>query len=300
MVKEKNKHRLFDLQTFEVSLVPRGANRKEFFLLKDENGEPMDKMEALNKILACELKDEAKINEIFKELDSDKMEAIKGILRLATMVEEIPEGMKEALARMIGGEYSPSEGFVETEGAPPEEVEAENNSEKETEMEKTNKEDFQGLNKDQQAKLDELFKANEVIMKENQELKEKLEKEHDDRVTKEFIAKADRFKALGVDSKEFGPILKEMSDKLEADTFEKVMNVLKAADEIADKAEIFKEAGSDAGNGNAGGAWDKIQALAKSYAEENKVKHSKAISEVLKTQEGKTLYNTYKANGGKN
>lgn len=81
--------------------------------------------------------------------------------------------------------------------------------------------------------------ANERIAK----AEEMAKSEREIRVTREFVAKADEFKALPFKASEFGPVLKSASEKLTKDEYEELSRVLKAADEQIAKSELFKEAG---------------------------------------------------------
>lgn len=79
--------------------------------------------------------------------------------------------------------------------------------------------------------------------------------ERDNRLNKEFIAKAEGFEALSIEAPKFGPILKAVHDKLEKADAEEIERVLKAADEQIAKGELFKEAGRS-GGAAPGGAFE--------------------------------------------
>lgn len=94
----------------------------------------------------------------------------------------------------------------------------------------------------------------ETDAKANAERAEKAEKaageaseiakaEREQRLTKEFVAKAEGYKALVVKADEFGPVLKEAAEKLSKESFEAIETVLKAADEQIAKGDLFKEQG---------------------------------------------------------
>jgi len=68
--------------------------------------------------------------------------------------------------------------------------------------------------------------------------------ERDERLTRDFIAKAELFKALPFKAAEFGPVLKSASEKLSKDQFAELERVLTAADEQIAKGDLFKEQGS--------------------------------------------------------
>lgn len=68
--------------------------------------------------------------------------------------------------------------------------------------------------------------------------------ERDLRITKEFIAKAEAdFPNVGGDSKEFGPVLKALTENLSEDVFKAVETRLRAAEEQVRVSNLFKEAG---------------------------------------------------------
>jgi hypothetical protein len=68
--------------------------------------------------------------------------------------------------------------------------------------------------------------------------------ERDERLNKEFIAKAEDYTALSVDASKFGPILKSASEKLDKADYEEFERILKAANEAVEQSELFKEQGA--------------------------------------------------------
>jgi hypothetical protein len=77
-----------------------------------------------------------------------------------------------------------------------------------------------------QAEADELAKA-----------------ERGERLTREFVAKAEGFKSLSQKPAEFGPVLKSASEKLSKEEFAEIERVLTAADNALETAGIFAEQG---------------------------------------------------------
>lgn len=67
--------------------------------------------------------------------------------------------------------------------------------------------------------------------------------ERDARLTREFVAKAESYRALPINKDEFGAVLKAAAEKLTKGEFEAIDTVLKAADEQIAKGELFKERG---------------------------------------------------------
>jgi hypothetical protein len=95
-------------------------------------------------------------------------------------------------------------------------------------------------------------KVPEEITKQLNDLKKRadqaeadLRKERDERLTKDYVAKAGELKNFGVNPQELGPALKSLAEK-DPENYAKVEAALKAADEAAGKAGLFKEAGTSA------------------------------------------------------
>ena len=79
----------------------------------------------------------------------------------------------------------------------------------------------------------------------NDKLSKALEAEQDIRITKEFVAKADQYKDLGINAVEFGKVLKGISNKA-PDEYAEVIKTLDAAEEKLSKNNILlKEIGND-------------------------------------------------------
>lgn len=68
--------------------------------------------------------------------------------------------------------------------------------------------------------------------------------ERDARVTREFVTKAEAYKALVIKAEEFGPVLKSVAEKLTKEEAEAIDTVLKAADAQISASELFKEQGA--------------------------------------------------------
>lgn len=71
----------------------------------------------------------------------------------------------------------------------------------------------------------------------------KAQASDDARLTAVFITKAEGYKALVIKADEFGPVLKEASEKLSKESFDAIETVLKAADAQVAATDLFKEQG---------------------------------------------------------
>lgn len=112
---------------------------------------------------------------------------------------------------------------------------------------------------------------------------EKLAKaERDERLTRDFVAKAETFKALPVEAEKFGPVLKAASESLSKEEFEALETVLKAADEQIAKSELFKEQGSSRESTPTGALADATKKAEEIRKSDPKLSADKALEMVFK------------------
>lgn len=297
------KFKLSDIDTKEVSLVPKGANNKKFFLVKSADG---DKVITGEEFIGSLLKSSPeKIEEVCKGLEPNVREALSVVFKLMQKVRETTseKTINKLLSELnLGGselikgetQMPENETNANKPEAPksddPKKVENEGTAEVNTPAapEKPAEEEVA-----KEAQVQSLTKENVELRKAHDELKKKFEKSENERITKEFVAKAGELKNLSITPAEFGPVLKSVNDT-SPEAFEKVMTVLKAADEALAKSELFESKGSDAKIAGAG-AWDKIEKLAAGMVEKSSdgLTKAKAIDLVLKSEEGKKLYSDY-------
>lgn len=116
---------------------------------------------------------------------------------------------------------------------------------------------------------DDILKANlpEPLRKRFEEMEKKAQaaeeiakRERDERMTREYIAKAREFQGLAVNADEFGAVLKKLAESA-PDEYAKVADVLKAADEAIAKGKLFAEVGNN-GSGSDQGAYGELVAKA--------------------------------------
>lgn len=277
--------RLKDVEPLEVSLVPKGANQRDFLILKNKEG---------NNLMA-----EQK-NKVKKDLDKREVGAMLADIWDITTGEALafmealdptePQD-RRAIATVVAREY---------EGLSPVDVmevlaDAEDNpdhyDDEEVRMEDIAKSD---LPDDVINKVETIFKQNQEIKEENEQIKKSLHQAREEQRKKEFVAKAEQFQNLAVDSEEFGEVLKTVADSSE-EAFDKVMNVLKSADNILKQNDLFNERGSSL-EGQSGGAWGKIEKTAQSLMEQDSsLSKEKAINKALK--DNPDLYKEYMKEG---
>jgi hypothetical protein len=111
MINNRRINRLHDLQVDEVSLVPRGANRKKFLILKSMlGGDAMDQS-MIERILDADLEDEERVDAVLKAqgLSDKARNAVKGALRiLNAFKDELPNDILNTLASLAGYGYAPA------------------------------------------------------------------------------------------------------------------------------------------------------------------------------------------------
>jgi hypothetical protein len=94
-----------------------------------------------------------------------------------------------------------------------------------------------------------------------QEATELAKAEREQRVTREFVAKAETLPHLPQKPGEFGPVLKSASEKLTKEEYDELDRVLKAANEQIERGSLFKELGGAGGPGPGAGtdAFSEVQ-----------------------------------------
>jgi len=310
----KEPTRLEDLEIDEVSLVSKGANRRKFIILKAGDVPEGDSMEPqFAEILKTDLGTEDQIRDTIgktaPELSTDATDAMVGIVKLATAYsEELPSTIFDTLAEAAGFEKAfpfekppvkPEVPVKETPEEKKKRLEEELAALKQTKkgskkMEKsdesdpitkalekiTKEEDIDSLPEEIQGPVRYLYKS-------NVELSDKIEKMEDDRLTKEFIAKAAEYQHIPK-TETFATLLKSMSQKLTPEEFTAVEGIFKATEEGFKESSIFKEVGSEAAI--TGTPEGQLASLAKQRVEksEGSITFAQAMSDV--TMEHPEIY----------
>lgn len=116
----------------------------------------------------------------------------------------------------------------------------------------------------------------------------KLERE--ERLTKEYVAKATEFTSLGVVPEELGPVLKAIA-AVSPEQYTKLETTLKSASTAIAKSPLLKEVGAG-GQGESSSAWNKIEKKAEEVRKSNSsLTKEQAQAKVMK--EEPELYNEY-------
>lgn len=140
----------------------------------------------------------------------------------------------------------------------------------------------------------------EAVLKAQDERSARLEKDLSEerrlRREKEFVAKAEGFKHIGVDKSELGRSLMAIADQ-SPELYEKIEKTLRAADEQVAKGDLFKEIGSSQA-GKVGDAWEMIQKAAQGWVQKSgqALSPAAAVEAYILTDEGRKMYADYMAN----
>jgi hypothetical protein len=224
----------FDLGEVEIdfiSFVPRGANRKKYFLVKEDR---QLKEDILKSILET---DEGEVSRIVKEARLEGEAA--GVLEAAAKLlkayrDELPEDALKILAKACG--LPESEPMVE-KNDPKNEVEG-----TEGPAESLSKEAIAKMDPATQAVVKQLLEENAVTKTEAREARQIVKELKDQQVLKEYVAKAEGLQNLPVQPLKLGPIMKTLGESHPRE-FEEIFKLLKAADAVLEKSELFQELG---------------------------------------------------------
>lgn len=278
---------LTDLETLEVSLVKRGANRKKFAFAKAE--ELMSGLdEVLKAVLETETDDENKVAEIFgKDLSERGASAVKGALRLlSAFKDELPGDVFQKLTRIAGQEESAAD---DMEDDMEKAKKAGEDYQYDSPVEKSM--DTQELPEEMRAKVEQLFKAHGDAIAKAEALERVVEKMRSDAAEKECVAKAEKqFGALpGKSAQEIGRILKSVQDT-DSKMATQLEELLASANDVIVKSGLFSEAGSNQSEGAS--AWERIEAIAKGIRDADpKVSVAKSVDMAM--EQNPDLYAAY-------
>lgn len=287
---------LKQLETFEISLVPKGANKKKFMVRKSEGGLNMDTKE-IEEILNTEVPDEDAIALALKEAKVEKatdkqMSVISGAVRLLNSIKEGFPNLGSIINRLAKlGDAKPADKGGHTD----EDDKMKAKKKEDAAKDEIKKQDISSLSPEVQASIKAVMKSNEDLLARVNKTEESNKALVDEIETKKFVTKAEELTDLGIEADEFGPVLKELSEKA-PEAFEKLQPILEAASKTIKKS-AFREIGSSSSNG--GSAWAKIEKMAEEAAsKDNTITKEQAAARILKSDEGKKLMQDYRDEKG--
>lgn len=291
--------KLEDLRVAEVSVVPRGANKQKFLMVKEDHGMdpalvealkkagfdvtlPTDRMQAVEKILKDASADEKNKNALMSAFKI--LQACKGAL---------PPDMMQKLAAAAG--YGYPEPSAKDKAPPPEVDPTEPDEDDQQGYPMPAKKadgswDFSKIPEAARPMLEQLWKDRDSAEQRIAKAEADLAKERDVRLTKEFVEKAAVLKHLGIKSDDLGVVLKEISERAPI-AFSKLEPMLKTLDEKIAQSGFLKEIGTS--SSGAGDSWTRIEKAAEAeMAKDAKLTKASAIDMVCRKHP--EMYHQYK------
>jgi len=228
----------FDLGEVEIdfiSFVPRGANRKKYFLVKEDRALKDDIFKSILET------DEGDVSRVLKEAGLEGEAA--GVLEAAAKLlkaykDELPEGTLQILAKASGlPEPQPTaKGHIKEEGA------EEGKKKEGAPGTVLSKEALEKMDPATQAIVKQLQEENTATKAEAREARQMAKELKDEQVLKEYVAKAEELQSLPVQPLKLGPIMKTIGEA-HPQEFGEIFRLLKAADAVIEKSELFREFG---------------------------------------------------------
>lgn len=247
--------RLKELETHEVSIVDRPANRRTFLVLKNETslkGE-RDMEDKILSLLDTPFENEEQLLEALKknEMSDDAIQAIAAAMRLLKPHQETltGEGMN-VVKELLGIE----------EDAPAAE---DNETDTDTEL------NIEEVPEDVRAQVEGLFKSQSEAIQKAEELEKEINVMKAEKARAEFIEKAEKnFGSVpGTTAVDLGELLQELTVAApEAAT--KIEAILESVNKAMETSEVLEEAGHTIQE-ETGSAWDKVEARAAELVKAN-------------------------------
>ncbi len=264
---------LHDVEAQFISFVPRGANKKQFLVVKEDVKEDIVRtiLETLDGDLAKALQGAG--------LEGEGAEALVGAAKvLKAYKDALPENAIVLLAKCVGlalpesmKKDMPNGDGKAGEGTGKEKKEGQVGGD-------LSKESLEKLDPGVRALLEKaLEERDQAAAKADQALS--LAKElKDEKVLKEYVEKAEDLPHLPIEPLKFGPVMKALGEA-HPDEFAEVYRVLKAVDAIVEKSALFSEIGK-AGQGNSAEA--QIYAKARAMvAKDGDLTFEEAVEKVM-------------------
>jgi len=303
---EKTTNELTDLETVEVSLVDKGANRRTFAIRKSEK----NTMTVIEAILAAPFDKSEELMERLKkaELSEQAAEGVKSALQLlSAFQEELPESLVSEMMGLIGmseekaeeedeekeeKQEDPAEEATEEvaeEAAAAEEESEKSEEEEDEEMEKR----LSALPEETRGMVEQLWKSNRSEVKKRKELEQQIKKAEQEKRLGEFVKKArEDFSSLPAKPEEIGAFM----SSLNGDTAKFAQSLLKSANEIISSGGITSEIGKSIADAQQIDSISKAEQMAAEIVKSEGVSEAVARGRVWKNNPG--LYAEYQQEKG--
>ena len=237
--------REFDLNEAKarfIAFVPKGANKKQYFLVKEDRQLKEDILKAILET------DESEVTRTLKEakLEGEAAGVLEATAKILKAYKDLlPEDALQILAKACG---LPEPAREKGEPEPPDEKDAGNEKGISGDGgaagsgDPLNKEALEKMDPKARSIIEKLLEDQQLTRAEADEAKRIAKELKDQQVLKEYVAKAEELQNLPVQPLKFGPVMKTLGESNPRE-FEEIFKLLKAADAILDKSELFREFG---------------------------------------------------------
>ena len=299
------KTELRELETVEVSLVDKGANKRTFAIKKSEKKE----MDVIGAILAAPFeKGDAIMDRLKKaELSEQAVEGIKSAVQiLSAFQEEVPANLLKDLMALGGFSKQEEEEDEEkpeaAEEAAPDGETPEADEEEEAEKQEDEEEDEEemqkrlaALPKNMRSMVEQLWKSNKSAITKAEELEAKIKKAEDEKRLSECVAIAKaEFGALPVNAEKLGSFIKSLDGMNDADF---VLGLLRSSNEMISANGLTTEIGKSTSSTNDKTPIAKAERMADALMEKEGITKAKALANVWKNNP--SLYAEYQQEKGR-
>lgn len=250
---------MHNLISDEVTMTRKAANKRKYLLTKNDRSNAMPFEELLKAIEAVDAPNESELEGVLKAANvSDK--GIEVAMAVAKMLYAYSDELDtDLLVKSIVGEAV------------------------EDEQEDISKSDLEVVPAAVRGKIEKALEENAVLKSRVDEITNALTEASEAKKTAEFVAKAQAFDNLNVSADELGAVLKSVSDSAGDDVLSKLVEILSAANAVAEsgEGEVLKSHGS----GQSADAEDpvaKADSMAREIAKTEGINFSDALLRVLK------------------
>ena len=239
--------RLKELETHEVSIVDRPANRRTFLVLKNETSiGDKDMEDKILSLLDTPFENEEQYLETLKknEMSDDAIQAIAAAMRLLKPHQETLSGEGMSVVKELLGIEEEEKTSGDNEGAA------------DTEL------DINEVPADVRNQVESLFKSQSEAIQKAEELEKEINVMKAEKLRKQFVAKAESdFASIpGTTAVDLGELLQELT-AVAPDATAKIESILESVNKAMETSEVLEEAGQAVVE-ESGTAWDKVEARA--------------------------------------
>ena len=243
-----------ELETHEVSIVDRPANRRTFLVLKNETSTGDKDMEdKILSLLDTPFENEEQYLETLKknEMSDDAIQAIAAAMRLLKPHQEMLSGEGVNVVKELLG--------IEEE----ETTSDDNEGTTDTEL------DINEVPEDVRDQVESLFKSQSEAIQKAEELEKEINVMKAEKLRKQFITKAesDFGSVPGTTAVDLGELLQELT-AVAPEATAKIESILESVNKAMETSEVLEEAGQ-AAKEETGTAWDKVEARAAELRKDN-------------------------------